>query len=136
VSATAARNIAVAREYLQALERFATGEELARYFTPDVVQQEFPNRLSPQGAQRGLAEMLAGAERGKQMLKRQTLAVKNTVADGNLVALEFEWIGVLAQPIGHLAAGDAMRAHIAAFLEFSEDGRIKTQRNYDCYQPL
>ena len=29
-----------------------------------------------------------------------------------------------------------MRANIAAFLEFTEDGRIKTQRNYDCYEPL
>ena len=80
--------------------------------------------------------MLAGAERGKLLLKQQTLAVKNTIADGNFVAVEFEWTGVLAQPIGHLAAGDAMRAHIAAFLEFTEDGRIKHQRDYDCYQPL
>jgi ketosteroid isomerase-like protein len=133
---SAARNIAVAREYLQAVERFATGDDLAKYFTPDVVQQEFPNRLVPQGAQRGLAEMLAGSERGKELLKQQTLAVKNTVADGNFVAVEFEWTGVLAQPIGHLAAGDSMRAHIAAFLEFTADGRIKNQRNYDCYQPL
>jgi hypothetical protein len=132
---TEARNLATVREYLLALEQFATGENLARFFSPEVVQQELPNRLSPQGVKRGLAEMLAGAERGKQVLTRQTYEIKNSLAHGNRLALEFEWVAILAQPIGHLAAGDAMRAHIAAFFEFADDGRITLQRNYDCFEP-
>src|SRR5687768_5107858 len=40
------------RQYLAALEQMATGDALARFFRPDVVQEEFPNRLVPQGARR------------------------------------------------------------------------------------
>lgn len=36
---------------------------------------------------------------------------------------------------GALAAGDEMRAHFAMFLDF-EDGLIRGQRNYDCFEPF
>lgn len=45
-------NLAIARSYLEAIERGATGDELADFFTGDAVQEEFSNRLSPQGARR------------------------------------------------------------------------------------
>ncbi|MEX2112417.1 MAG: nuclear transport factor 2 family protein [Pirellulales bacterium] len=128
------QHLAVTRQYLQALERFAIGDELSRYFTPDVVQQEFPNRLAVQGMTRMLPELLAGAERGKQLLSRQRFEVKSALADGNHVALEILWTGVLAVPVAGLPAGAEMRAHIATFLEFA-GRRIKAQRNYDCYEP-
>jgi ketosteroid isomerase-like protein len=38
-----ADNLEIARRYLQALERGDTGEELSRFFAPDVVLEEFPN---------------------------------------------------------------------------------------------
>ncbi len=128
------QNLAIARQYLRALEQFTAGDELARYFTLDVVQQEFPNRLMNDGVVRDMSELLAGAERGKQLLARQTFEVRNAVADGNHVALEILWIGVLAIPVAGLTPGAEMRAHIATFLEF-EGGKIKAQRNYDCYVP-
>jgi hypothetical protein len=37
----------MAKEYLAAIERCATGDALAAFFTPDLVQREFPNRLIP-----------------------------------------------------------------------------------------
>jgi hypothetical protein len=40
----------------------------------------------------------------------------------------------LAVPLGELAAGASMRAHFAMFFEL-EDGRIRRQRNYDCFEP-
>jgi ketosteroid isomerase-like protein len=36
----------IARTCLQAIERGATGAELAAFYTDDVVQEEFPNRLA------------------------------------------------------------------------------------------
>jgi len=41
---------------------------------------------------------------------------------------------VLAVPLATLPAGSQMRAHFAMFLDF-EDGKITSQRNYDCFDP-
>lgn len=46
-------NLATVRRYLAALERGVTGEALAAFFTPEVVQEELPNRLVELGAVRG-----------------------------------------------------------------------------------
>src|SRR4051812_15370370 len=51
---TTTDNLSVARKYLEALEGGAEGGALADYFTADVVQEEYPNRLSPIGAHRDL----------------------------------------------------------------------------------
>jgi ketosteroid isomerase-like protein len=128
------RNLQTVRRYLQAVERFATGAALAEYFSPDVVQQEFPNRFSAAGTRRDLAALLEGAERGRQLLASQRYEVQNAVAAGNQVALEIRWTGVLAAPVAGLAAGAELRAHLGMFIEL-ENGKIKSQRNYDCYEP-
>ncbi len=127
-------NLSTVRKYLCALASGAVGEELARYFTPDAVQIEFPNRLNPDGGRSNLATLLERAERGRAILQSQQYHVLSTVAQGHDVAIETEWSGVLAVAVGALAAGDTMRAHIAVFFRM-RDGRIAEQRNYDCFQP-
>jgi ketosteroid isomerase-like protein len=126
--------LAIARSYLEAIERGAVGDELAAFFTADVVQEEFPNRLVPAGARRGLAEILEGAERGRKVMCSQRFELLHAVEDGDRVALEVQWTGTLAVPLGTLPAGGEMRARFAVFLEFSGD-RIRRQRNYDCFDP-
>ena len=60
----------------------------------------------------------------------------SALAAGNHVALEaISATGTLAVQLGNLPAGQTLRAHIAAFLEF-RDGKIIAQRNYDCYERL
>ena len=54
---------------------------------------------------------------------------------GDEVAIELEWIGILAVPVMNLPAGSEMKAFVAMFLTF-RDGRIVSQRNYDCYPPF
>ena len=128
------RNLATVDRYMAAIERGALGAELAEFFAPDVVQQEFPSRVAPRGAVRGLDGLLAGAERGQQLLAKQRYEIKNRVASGNHVALEILWVGTLATPLGTLAAGAEPARHLGVFLEL-EDDKIKSQRNYDCYEP-
>jgi ketosteroid isomerase-like protein len=128
-------NLETARAYLRAVEGGATGEALARWFTPDVVQEEFPNRLMPSGARRGLRELLDGAERGQSVMRAQRYEVLSAFASGEKVALEVQWTGTLAVPLGSLAAGDDMRARFGVFLDF-RDGLIAAQRNYDCFDPF
>jgi ketosteroid isomerase-like protein len=56
------------------------------------------------------------------------------VEDGDTVALELQWTGTLAIPMGSLPVGGAMRARFAVFLEFRGD-KIARQHNYDCFDP-
>lgn len=125
-------NIELAVRYHEAVAAGATGADLARFFHPDAVHRELPNALLPNGATRNLTEILDAAERGQQVIREQRFDIHNAVATGDQVALEVTWTGVLAIPLGALAAGDEMRAEIATFLTI-HDGVILSQRNYDCY---
>ena len=124
----------LAQRYFVALAGGATGEALSAFYAPDVVQEEFPNRLSPRGARRDLAGILEAAERGRQVMAAQRYEVLDAVASGDRVAVEFRWAGTLAVPVGSLPAGREMRGRFAVFMEF-RDGRIVRQRNYDCFKP-
>jgi len=125
--------IELARRYLGALEAGAVGDELAAFFTADVVQEEFPNRLVPAGARQDLTALLDGAVRGQKVMRRQQYQLVSAVESGDVVVLEVQWIGTLAVPLGSLPAGGDMRARFAVFLEYRGD-RIAKQRNYDCFE--
>ena len=140
-TATETANLETARRYLAAIEASTDPERsestpgAERFFAPDVVQEEFPNRIVPNGARRDLAALREGAERGRAVLRAQRYEVKAAYASGDTVILEVLWVGTLRVAIGALAAGDEMRAHFAVFLEF-RDGLIYRQRNYDCFEPF
>jgi ketosteroid isomerase-like protein len=131
---TTTDNLEIARKYLEAVENGAEGGTLADFFTADVVQEEFPNRLSPIGAHRDLKGILDAAKKGKKALRAQKYDVLNSIVDGDNVALEVFWSGLLAQPVDTLPADTEMRAHISIWLEF-RDGKISKQRNYDSFDP-
>jgi len=134
MDAIAARNLRTVRDYLAALAAGATGEALAHFFTPDARQIEYPNRLNPGGGESDLATLLARAEKGKLMIRDQRYEILNAIADGDTVAVEADWSAVLAIPVATLAAGDRMQAKFAMFFTMAE-GRIRAQRNYDCFEP-
>jgi len=131
---TATDNLAIARKYLEALEHGAEGGVLAEFFTEDVVQEEFPNRLSPIGVHRDLNAIRDAARKGKKTLRAQKFDVRNSIVDGDNVALEVVWSGLLAVPVDTLPADTEMRAHLSIWLEF-RDGKISRQHNYDCFDP-
>ncbi|HSE67045.1 MAG TPA: hypothetical protein VLB12_08670, partial [Gemmatimonadales bacterium] len=58
------QNLQRAGEYLAAVEAGARGDALRAFYAPDVVQVEFPDRLTPKGATRRLEDLLTAAERG------------------------------------------------------------------------
>ena len=127
-------NIEFIHRYLAAISSGATGEELVQYFCADVVFEEFPNRISPNGARNDLEGMKVAAARGAKAVSSQSYDVLNAFAVGDTVVIETNWTGTLAVPIGTLATGDKMRARFAAFFEF-RNGKICAQRNYDCFEP-
>jgi ketosteroid isomerase-like protein len=135
VRPTPTDNLAIAKRYLAAIEQGATGDVLAAFLAPDILHEEFPNRLTPNGARNGLAEMLEGAMRGQRATIAQRYDVVHALATENEVALEVNWRATLRVPLGSIPAGGEMRARFAVFMEF-RDGKIIRQRNYDCFEPF
>ena len=129
------RHVAFLEHYLRALESFASPDVLRGFFTPDVVQEELPNRLFATGRRHDLAAMMAAAEKGPTLLASQTYVLKKVIADGDDVAAEIEWTGVLKVGFGSVAQGTTMRAALGMFFTF-RDGKIASVRNYDCYYPF
>lgn len=120
------------RAYIAALEAGAVGDDLASFYHDDVVLDEYPNRLNPAGARRGLAQILEGAQAGQRLMARQIFEVVTLTEVGDRVVLEMNWTGELAVPMGMLKSGDKMTARIAQVIEF-EDEKIIRQRTYDCF---
>ncbi|NOT09153.1 MAG: nuclear transport factor 2 family protein [Gemmatimonadales bacterium] len=127
--------LALVKRYFKSISEGLRDDAIERFFTQDVVQEEFPNRLLPHGARRDLQGMKDAAARGKGVMASQRLEVVNAVSTGDHLAIEAKWSGTLAISIAPtLQAGDEMRARFAVFFEF-RDGKIAAQRNYDCFEP-
>jgi len=65
-----ADHLETARSYLKAIEQGEKGAGLSKFFAPDVVFEEFPNRLTPLGKKRYLDENTEGAEKGKRPMSQ------------------------------------------------------------------
>jgi ketosteroid isomerase-like protein len=122
----------IVRAYLKAIEQ---RKDVAAFYAPDVVQEEFPNLLSPQGARRELADLKGAAKRGKGVMRSETYEIVSIVEAGDIVACEILWRGVLGVKLRSLKPGDVMSGRFAAFFEFEGD-KIRRQRNYDCFEPF
>jgi ketosteroid isomerase-like protein len=126
-------NLETVRTYLAAIESGEAGALLRSFFTEDIRQIELPNRLNPSGQQSDLAGMLQRSEQGRKVLRSQHYEILSEVVQGSRVAIEAVWTGILAVPLGTLTPGSEMKAYLAMFFEF-RDGRIASQRNYDCFE--
>jgi ketosteroid isomerase-like protein len=123
------------KAYLQAVEAMGSFESVAQFSASDATFLEFPNRLAPQGRVRRGDELRAAWEQGRKFMKSQSYRVQRVIENGDDMAVELEWTGVLAVPVMNLPAGSEMKAFVAMFLRF-RDGKIVEQRNYDCYPPF
>ncbi|HEY7989349.1 MAG TPA: nuclear transport factor 2 family protein [Lapillicoccus sp.] len=127
---------ALVRDLYQALSDGVTGEGLARFFAPDAEQVEYPSAVRPTGSRRLLAEMLAASEQGAGLLSAQSFEVLSYLEQGSAAAVQLTWRATLAVPMGRIPAGGELVAHVGAFYEFADDGRIARQSSYDCYEPF
>ena len=105
------------------------------FYHPDIVQEEYPNRLLPNGAVRRFDDLRAANEKTRGLLRSQRFEIVNAVRSGDHVALESPWTGTFNVAIGTLPAGAPMQARFAQFFEFRE-GLIWRPRNYECFDPF
>ncbi len=128
-------NLEIARQYLEAIIAGATGPALAAFFDSEMTYREYPNRLAPKGAGHRLPSLLDAAEKREKTWSSQSYTTLHEMAAGNQVIFEVLWEGTLAVPVESLPPGATLRAHIAIVLEF-RNGKILTQRNYECFYPF
>jgi len=126
-------NLETVRRYLKTIEdgEFTVIRDL---FAPDASIVQFPNRIYPQGLSASVLQIAEAFEKGRKLLASQTYKIKNELVTRDSVAVEVLWVGKLAVSFGSMAAGSEMRAHSAMFFAF-KDGKIVTQKNYDCFVP-
>jgi|SRR6201989_387659 ketosteroid isomerase-like protein len=123
-----------AEAFVAAIAAGGPRETVEAFYAEDIVQEEFPNLLLPNGAVRDFINLRAAYDRSRHSIAEQSYEVVSAVASGNTVVLETIWTAKLAISYGKLAAGDWMRARFAQFFEF-RDGLICRIRNYDCFDP-
>jgi ketosteroid isomerase-like protein len=126
-------NLKKVEHYLKPIENgdFAY---IANLFSPDAVLEQFPNRIYPNGIRSGASRMAEAFEKGRKLLSSQSYEIKSCIVDGDNLSIEVLWTGTLALAFGGLSVGSKMRAHSAMFFQF-KDGKIVSQRNYDCFEP-
>jgi ketosteroid isomerase-like protein len=127
-------NRTLVKTFLRAIEDGDLDTIIACYH-PDVKHTEWPNALRKEGVVSGLEEIKAAFHRGKTAVKSQTFHINALICDGDVVAAECLWRGVLNVDFGKLQAGDTMTAHVCSVFEL-RDGKIYRQRNYDCFEPF
>jgi ketosteroid isomerase-like protein len=127
-------NLARVGRYFAAFNSGAMDGAIDELFSPDVIQEEFPNRLLPNGARRDLAALREASVRGRKAMAEQRFEVLHMYAAGAVVIVESVWTGTVAVDAGPFQAGTKLRARFAQFFTLAE-GRIVEIRNYDCFDP-
>src|SRR5262245_39439403 len=124
-----------AKAFVNSVEAGVPPAAIEAFYHPDIVQEEYPNLLLPNGAVRRFDDLRAANETARSILRSQRFEIINAVRCGYRVALESLWAGTFSVAIGTLPAGAPMRARFAQFFEF-RDGLIWRLRNYDCFDPF
>jgi limonene-1,2-epoxide hydrolase len=117
---------------LRAIEAGGGSADIAPFLADGFTLTEAPHLLAPQGAARTRAQVLTGADEGRQVVSGQRFDVLRTTCDGGRVVVEAEWSATLLMDLPHWDAGEPIRARTASVFEVRE-GRIVSQASYDCY---
>jgi ketosteroid isomerase-like protein len=123
-----------ARAFVAAVAARAPVDEIAAFYAPDVVHEELPNRLIPQGLTRDLPALREANLKGRAVMSGETYEILTATEQEGRVVLEVAWTGTLAIGLGSLPSGAVLKARFAQVFEF-RNGLIWRQRNYDCFEP-
>ena len=126
--------VAIVQRYYEAINAGRMDDAFACLAT-DVVQEEFPNRLVPNGVVRDMEALRDAWSRGRTVIGTQQFVLTRVLAFGATVVVEAEWTGTVARDAGPFREGQRLRARFAQFLDFDADNRIRAIRNYDCFDP-
>jgi hypothetical protein len=98
-----------AKAFMRAVASGAPAQEIEAFYALDAVEEEFPNRLLPNGAVRNLEALREAGKKGRKVMSAQTIEIVNAVGTGQCVAIEAIWTGTLAVGMGSLKPGVSSR---------------------------
>lgn len=127
-------NRTLIKTFLRAIED-GDLDTIVSCYHPDIKHTEWPNALRKDGVVSSIEDIKAAFHRGRSAVRSQTFHINALICDGDCVAAECLWRGVLNVDFGRLQAGDTLTAHVCAVFEI-RDGKIFRQRNYDCFEPF
>ena len=129
-------NLRLTDQYLDMFNHPSTTiEDVQAYLDESIVWREMPNRFAPLGRTGDLPTILASWAKGREYVPEQTYTLRRAVASGDSVALEIGWKGRVTKALPPFSAGTELSAWIAIFLRF-RDGKIVSQTDYPCYDPI
>ncbi|MEO8360053.1 MAG: nuclear transport factor 2 family protein [Vicinamibacteria bacterium] len=128
---SSASNFDNARSLLEALSGRADAETIGAFYAEDVIQQEFPHPLLPDGAARDRDGLIEVRQRGLAMFTSERYELRGATGGGSQVAMEVHWTAVVRKAGGGFREGQTVEARLAFFLKY-QDGLIVRQRIYDC----
>jgi hypothetical protein len=127
--------ISIIEAYFAEIEQGISAESFSKFYTDDALQIDFPNLMVPNGLTQAVSELQYSTTKSKGVLSSQKVDILRYFEVGNTLIVEASWTGTLALPIGQIPIGGQMKASFARFYEF-ENGKIRRQRNYDCFDPF
>lgn len=133
---TLSQNMKTAIAFVHLVEQHVTDTDAyTDVLHPDVEFIEYPNLITKNGQVRNKENALKGIALGKAILSSQRYDYLDWHETPDCVVIEILWKAVMAIDAGHLKQGQELQAHICMIVCF-KDGKIISQRNYDCYQPF
>jgi hypothetical protein len=123
----------IVKDFIKAVEKRNSFDEIAKFYHPDVIQIEYPNAVTKNIKIRTLQDLEKVAEQGRQVVREEHYEIINSYVCNNIVIVEVIWKAASAIEIGTAPAGSLIQAYFAQFFEF-KDGKIFRQRNYDCFE--
>ncbi|MFC7495373.1 MULTISPECIES: nuclear transport factor 2 family protein [unclassified Nocardioides] len=127
---------AVVRRYFEVVgDLGSTRSDLEQLLDPGARFVEHPNAVTPTGAVRDVAGIVAGFEAGKVLLAEQSFEVHEVLVAGDRAAVRASWRAVVGVDRGPFCAGTALTAEMAGFVTV-RDGRVVEHETFDCYPPL
>ena len=77
-----------AKAFVNSVEAGEPPAAIEAFYHPDIVQEEYPNLLLPNGAVRRFDDLRAANEKARSILRSQRFEIINAVRSGDHVALE------------------------------------------------
>jgi hypothetical protein len=111
-----------------------TTEWLDKCYSGKLDWIEFSNPAIPQGRKGDYMSFRRAATQAMRLFPDRRLTVLNSIAEDNIVVLEQEWSGTLAEAAGAHNIGEVSRLRIASFFTLN-DGLIIKQTDYCAIAP-
>ncbi|PJZ30630.1 nuclear transport factor 2 family protein [Leptospira kmetyi] len=122
--------------YLKLLSDFVLErKEFETIFHAEIEQIEYPNALTKTITTSDFETLLQRMPAGKNLLKRQSMKIRNFMEIGNTAVVEADWEATVKTDLGPFQADQNLKAYFCMIFEFKY-GKIFRQKNYDCFEPF